>query len=195
MKALWNRLKYTVQSDLHEWLDQKEEENPVKTLNMYLEQAEEKTEVVAGLLRRQSRLVKKLEDELEQAELMLGKRTLQLEKALELQEEELILFAEAEKTQFENRTAQFVQVVEEAKKEHAHLERQYATMQHKIEDMRLRQMQLMSRENSIRAERNMEELLHPKVETVYQLTEVLTDGHQQRKQETDLEERLEALLK
>lgn len=195
MKALWNRLKYTVQSDLHEWLDQKEEENPVKTLNMYLEQAEEKTEVVAGLLRRQSRLVKKLEDELEQAELMLGKRTLQLEKALELQEEELILFAEAEKTQFENRTAQFVQVVEEAKKEHAHLERQYATMQHKIEDMRLRQMQLMSRENSIRAERNMEELLHPKVETVDQLTEVLTDGHQQRKQETDLEERLEALLK
>lgn len=195
MKALWNRLKYTVQSDLHEWLDQKEEENPVKTLNMYLEQAEEKTEVVAGLLRRQSRLVKQLEDELEQAELMLGKRTLQLEKALELQEEELILFAEAEKTQFENRTAQFVQVVEEAKKEHAHLERQYATMQHKIEDMRLRQMQLMSRENSIRAERNMEELLHPKVETVDQLTEVLTDGHQQRKQETDLEERLEALLK
>lgn len=194
MKALWNRLKYTVQSDLHEWLDQKEEENPVKTLNMYLEQAEEKTEVVAGLLRRQARLVEQLEGELEQSELMLSKRTLQLEKALELQEEELILFAEAEKAQFENRTAQLVQVVEEAKKEHAHLERQYATMQHKIEDMRLRQMQLMSRENVIRAERKIEELLRPEVETVDQMTEVFKDG-QQRKQATDLEERLEALLK
>ena len=194
MKALWNRLKYTVQSDLHEWLDQKEEENPIKTLNMYLEQAEEKTEVVAGLLRRQSRLVEQLEGELEQSELMLGKRTLQLEKALELQEEELILFAEAEKVQFENRTAQLVQVVEEAKKEHAHLERQYATMQHKIEDMRLRQMQLMSRENVIHAERNIDELLRPEVETVDQMTEVFKDGPQ-RKQATDLEQRLEALLK
>lgn len=194
MKALWNRLKYTVQSDLHEWLDQKEEENPVKTLNMYLEQAEEKTEVVAGLLRRQARLVEQLEGELEQSDLMLSKRTLQLEKALELQEEELILFAEAEKAQFENRTAQLVQVVEEAKKEHAHLERQYATMQHKIEDMRLRQMQLMSRENVIRAERNIDELLRPEVETVDQMTEVFKDGPQ-RKQVTDLEERLEALLK
>ncbi len=194
MKALWNRLKYTVQSDLHEWLDQKEEENPVKTLNMYLEQAEEKTEVVAGLLRRQARLVEQLEGELEQSDLMLSKRTLQLEKALELQEEELILFAEAEKAQFENRTAQLVQVVEEAKKEHAHLERQYATMQHKIEDMRLRQMQLMSRENVIRAERNIDELLRPEVETVDQMTEVFKDG-QQRKQVTDLEQRLEALLK
>lgn len=194
MKALWNRLKYTVQSDLHEWLDQKEEENPVKTLNMYLEQAEEKTEVVAGLLRRQARLVEQLEGELEQSDLMLSKRTLQLEKALELQEEELILFAEAEKAQFENRTAQLVQVVEEAKKEHAHLERQYATMQHKIEDMRLRQMQLMSRENVIRAERNIDELLRPEVETVDQMTEVFKAG-QQRKQVTDLEQRLEALLK
>lgn len=194
MKALWNRLKYTVQSDLHEWLDQKEEENPVKTLNMYLEQAEEKTEVVADLLRRQARLVEQLEGELEQSELMLSKRTLQLEKALELQEEELILFAEAEKAQFENRTAQLVQVVEEAKKEHAHLERQYATMQHKIEDMRLRQMQLMSRENVIRAEHNIDELLRPEVETVDQMTEVFKDG-QQRKQVTDLEQRLEALLK
>lgn len=194
MKALWNRLKYTVQSDLHEWFDQKEEENPVKTLNMYLEQAEEKTEVVAGLLRRQARLVEQLEGELEQSDLMLSKRTLQLEKALELQEEELILFAEAEKAQFENRTAQLVQVVEEAKKEHAHLERQYATMQHKIEDMRLRQMQLMSRENVIRAERNIDELLRPEVETVDQMTEVFKDGPQ-RKQATDLEQRLEALLK
>ena len=194
MKALWNRLKYTVQSDLYEWFDQKEEENPVKTLNMYLEQAEEKTEVVAGLLRRQARLVEQLEGELEQSDLMLSKRTLQLEKALELQEEELILFAEAEKAQFENRTAQLVQVVEEAKKEHAHLERQYATMQHKIEDMRLRQMQLMSRENVIRAERNIDELLRPEVETVDQMTEVFKDGPQ-RKQVTDLEERLEALLK
>lgn len=194
MKALWNRLKYTVQSDLHEWLDQKEEENPIKTLNMYLEQAEEKTEVVAGLLRRQARLVEQLEGELEQSDLMLSKRTLQLEKALELQEEELILFAEAEKVQFENRTAQLVQVVEEAKKEHAHLERQYATMQHKIEDMRLRQMQLMSRENVIHAERNIDELLRPEVETVDQMTEVFKDGPQ-RKQATDLEQRLEALLK
>jgi len=194
MKALWNRLKYTVQSDLHEWFDQKEKENPVKTLNMYLEQAEEKTEVVADLLRRQARLVEQLEGELEQSDLMLSKRTLQLEKALELQEKELILFAEAEKAQFENRTAQLVQVVEEAKKEHAHLERQYATMQHKIEDMRLRQMQLMSRENVIRAERNIDELLRPEVETVDQMTEVFKDGPQ-RKQVTDLEERLEALLK
>lgn len=194
MKALWNRLKYTVQSDLHEWLDQKEEENPVKTLNMYLEQAEEKTDIVSGLLRRQARLVEQLEGELEQAELMLGKRTLQLEKAIELQEEELILFAEAEKAQFENRTQQLGLVVEEAKKEHARLERQYATMQHKIEDMRLRQMQLMSRENVIRAERNIDELLRPEVETVDQMTEVFKDGPQ-RKQVTDLEERLEALLK
>ena len=78
MKNLLNRIKYTIQADLHELFDKKEQKNPIAMLNQYIREAEKQTEHTGKLVARQAQLKKELETQLKQTEEMLTKRASQL---------------------------------------------------------------------------------------------------------------------
>src|SRR5690349_15345767 len=103
MTSLWNRLKYTVEADLHSAFDKKEQKNPIAMLNQYLREAEKQTEQTGKFLERQGQLKKELEKELSATNDMLSKRQKQLELAQTANEEDLIAFAEQEVKAYQSR--------------------------------------------------------------------------------------------
>lgn len=161
MKSLWNRLKYSVQADLHEMFDKKESKNPIAMLNQYIREAEKQTESVGKLLERQGTLKAELDKELGAAQQMAEKRAQQLQLAKDAEEEDLIAFAEAEVKTYNMRANQLTESIRETTAELMSLERKFEEMKHKVKDMKVRQLQLMGKENVVRANRRMDEVIAP----------------------------------
>ncbi|MCG7343685.1 PspA/IM30 family protein [Sporosarcina sp. ACRSL] len=161
MSTLWNRLKYTVQADLHAALDKKEAKNPIAMLNQYVKEAEKQTEAVGKLLERQGKLKVELEKEFTEAETMLEKRRRQLELAQSTGEEDLVAFAQDEVRAYETRSNELARSIAEAAQELFALERKFEEMKHKVKDMKVRQLQLMGKENVTRAHRHMDQFISP----------------------------------
>jgi lia operon protein LiaH len=159
MNSLFNRIKYTVQADLHELLDKKEEKNPVSLLNEYLRQAEKQTEATGRLLDRQAKLKEELENERKEAADMLEKRRGQLGIAEKASVEDLVDFARDEIRAYGNRVDELDRTLAETDAELIGLERKYEEMKHKIKDMKVRQLQLMGKENVTRAHRRMDQVI------------------------------------
>ena len=155
---LLERLKYTFTTDLG---IETREENPVARLNQYVRDAEVQTDEAKALLTRHRQLKQTIEEQLAQATALLEKRQQQCLLAEQTGEEDLITFAHAEMTVYTNRVNMLQQSVEEATATIIRLEQKYEAMKHKIEDMKIRQLQLMGYENNIRAERQMDAMLHP----------------------------------
>lgn len=148
---LFKRFWYTVEADLHALFDKKEEKNPVAMLNQYIREAEKMTEQTGKLLERQRRLKEELEQKLKETGNMLEKRTNQLELAKASGEEDLILFATQEVESYKRRQLTLLESLDQANKEYIQLEQKFEMMKHKIEDMKVRQLQLMGKENVVRA--------------------------------------------
>lgn len=161
MKTLWNRLKYSIQADLHELLDKKESKNPLAMLNQYIREAEKETESVGKLLERQSKLKIELEKELQEAQKMAEKRRRQLTLAQNTEVIDLITFAEAEVHAYEMRASQLENSIQETIQELLTLEQKFETMKHKIKDMKVRQLSLMGKENVLKANRRMDQMISP----------------------------------
>lgn len=155
---LLERLKYTFKADLG--LTQTEE-NPVTRLNQYVHDAEAQTNEAKSLLMRHRQLKQMIEEQLVQATTLLEKRQQQCALAEQTGEEDLITFAHAETTVYTNRVTMLQQSAEQAATTIIRLEQKYEAMKHKIEEMKILQLQLMGYENNIRAERQMEAMLHP----------------------------------
>lgn len=148
---LFKRFRYTLEADLHALFDKKEEKNPVAMLNQYIREAEKMTEQTGKLLERQRRLKEELEQKLKETGNMLEKRTNQLELAKASGEEDLILFATQEVESYKRRQLTLLESLDQANKEYIQLEQKFEMMKHKIEDMKVRQLQLMGKENVVRA--------------------------------------------
>jgi len=161
MNSLWNRFKYSIQADLHTVLDKKENKNPIAMLNQYIREAEKQTESVGKLLERQSKLKGELDKELKEAQAMTDKRRHQLELAKQTGEEDLVAFADAEVKAYETRANQLMESIQETAYEHMSLERKFEEMKHKVKDMKVRQLQLMGKENVIRANHRMDQVISP----------------------------------
>jgi len=161
MNSLWNRFKYSVQADLHTVLDKKESKNPIAMLNQYLREAEKQTDSIGKLLERQSKLKTEMQKELTEAEKMADKRRSQLELAQTAGEEDLIAFAEEEIAAYDTRAAELSESVMETAYELISLERKFEEMKHKVKDMKVRQLQLMGKENVTRAHHRMDQVISP----------------------------------
>lgn len=161
MKSLWYRLKYSVQADLHEVFDNKESKNPIAMLNQYIREAEKQTDAVGKLLERQRKLKKALQKELQEAEKMTEKRRSQFELATVAEEMDLIEFAQAEINAYETRATGLTASISEATDELTSLERKFEEMKHKVKDMKVRQLQLMGKENVTRAHHQMDQMISP----------------------------------
>lgn len=159
MVSLFKRFRYTLEADLHALFDKKEEKNPIAMLNQYIREAEKQTEQTGKLLERQKQLKQELENKLKETTEMVEKRTQQLELAKISGEEDLILFASQEVNAYTSRQATLQESLNQANKEFILLEQKFETMKHKIKDMKIRQLQLMGKENVVRANVKMNHVL------------------------------------
>ncbi|MFY3792795.1 PspA/IM30 family protein [Ureibacillus sp. MALMAid1270] len=168
MTSLLTRFKYQIQADLHEFFDKKESKNPIAMLNQYIREAEKQTEQTGKLLTRQVELKNKLERELKEATAMLEKRSTQLALAIDANEADLIAFAKQEVEVYTVRQSTLQASIETTKVQVFELESKYETMKHKIKDMKVRQLQLMGKENVIRAHHKMDHVIESNNETSFE---------------------------
>ncbi|MFJ5764473.1 PspA/IM30 family protein [Lysinibacillus sp. NPDC093210] len=156
---LFQRFRYTIEADLHQVFDKKEQKNPIAMLNQYIREAEKQTEQTGKLLERQGKLKEKMELELKQNAELLAKREAQLQLALASGEQDLIDFASDEVAAYTTRNHTLQASIEASTQEYFELERKFETMKHKIKDMKVRQLQLMGKENVTRAHHQMDGML------------------------------------
>ena len=156
---LLQRFKYTLEADLHQVFDKKEKKNPIAMLNQYIREAEKQTELTRKLVERQSQLKEKLEVELKENIALLTKREAQLTLATASGEQDLIDFATEEVAAYTARKNTLLTSIEISTREYFELERKFETMKHKLKDMKVRQLQLMGKENVTRAHHQMDGIL------------------------------------
>jgi len=203
MTSLLNRLKYSIEADLHKLFDKKEEKNPIAMLNQYIREAEKQTEQTGKWLERQGNLKQELEKELAETMQMVGKRKNQIELATASGEEDLAAFALAEVNAYEERATVLQNSIHQTTEELFGLERKYEEMKHKIKDMKVRQLQLMGKENVTRAHHQMDRILQPEqkeknfgtFEDMEQYIERLGQKIEKEHEITSMEQRLEILEK
>ena len=203
MTSLLNRLKYSIEADLHKLFDKKEEKNPIAMLNQYIREAEKQTEQTGKWLERQGNLKQELEKELAETMQMVEKRKNQVELATASGEEDLAAFALAEVNAYEERAIVLQNSIHQTTEELFGLERKYEEMKHKIKDMKVRQLQLMGKENVTRAHHQMDRILQPEqkeknfgtFEDMEQYIERLGQKIEKEHEITSMEQRLEMLEK
>ncbi|WP_141903545.1 PspA/IM30 family protein [Lysinibacillus sp. Y5S-8] len=172
---LFQRFRYTVEADLHQIFDKKEQKNPITMLNQYIREAEKQTEQTGKLLERQGQLKEKLEQEYKQNAELLAKREAQLTLATTSGEQDLIDFATDEVTAYTARNHTLQASIESSTREYFELERKFETMKHKIKDMKVRQLQLMGKENVTRAHHQMDGMIAKNNKTNFEDLEAYID--------------------
>ncbi|MDV6379100.1 PspA/IM30 family protein [Sporosarcina sp. GW1-11] len=201
MNAFWHRLKYTVQEDIRSLMDEpQKKENPLALLNQYFLDAQKQTAEIGKLLERQSRLKEELENERADADLMAVKRRNQLELAEATGEVELIAFAKEEVEAYEGRVARLSASIQDATHELLSLERKFEEMKHRVKDMRVRQLQLMGKENVTRAQEKMDRFVTPDsafstLDDLHSYIENLGGGTRTTQSHSSMEQRLDSLEK
>ena len=176
MKNLLTKFKYSLQADLHDLFDKKVEKNPISMLNQYIREAEKQTEETGKLLKRQAQLKTELEQQLAQTIDMLNKREKQLALASTTEDEALISFVQEEIVSYSTRKQALLSSIDSANEEYVTLERKFETMMHKIKDMKVRQLQLMGKENVVRAHHQMDKVLAAKnIDNFDELTHYIDD--------------------
>lgn len=161
MTTLWKRFKYAFEADLHTAFDKKEQKNPIAMLNQYIREAEKQTEQTGQWVERQAQLKIQFEKELKETQDMLTKRSNQAELARQTNEMELITFADQEVASYANRAEVLQNSIARTTEELFGLEQKYEEMKHKVKDMKVRQLQLMGKENVTRAHHQMDRVLQP----------------------------------
>ncbi|AIY06478.1 hypothetical protein Plano_2513 [Planococcus sp. PAMC 21323] len=163
MTTLWDRLKFAVATDVDMLVTKKEEKNPLALLNRYITEAENQTTTTGKWVERQAQLNGKLEKELTEASAMLHKRQCQLELAQASGEADLADFAAREVQIYTTRAKTLQSNLDENIAEFTELEQRYEEMKHKVKDMKVKQLQLMGKENATRAHFQMDKLLSPEL--------------------------------
>lgn len=162
MVNIFKRFMYSIEAEVHNLLDKQERKNPVAMLNQYVRDAEKQVSKTGELLTRQGQLQQKLQTELQQTQQMLEKRQQQMYLAQASEEQDLIIFAEQEVAAYTARKEALEQAIASATAEYFAMECKYEEMKHKIKDMKVRQLQLMGRENVTRAHYKMDDVLQNK---------------------------------
>ena len=163
MTTLWDRFKFAVATDLDAVVAKKEEKNPLALLNRYITEAENQTTATGKWVERQAQLNGKMEKELAEASAMLDKRQNQLELAQASGESDLADFAAMEVQAYSDRVKTLQQNLDENIAELTGLEHRYEEMKHKVKDMKVKQLQLMGKENATRAHHQMDKVLSPEL--------------------------------
>lgn len=155
MTNIFTRIKDSVLADIHGIIDEKEQKNPVATLNQFLRQAEQEKEKVRKALERQYRLKDEFTKEYHEANDRAKKRLAQAEIAKAANESDLQHFALKEYEEYNERATRMNEARENIVQQIDQMERKYREMNHKLKDMHLKRMELMGRENVAKANYQM----------------------------------------
>ncbi|RDW18660.1 modulator protein [Oceanobacillus arenosus] len=147
MTNIFTRMRNSIEADLHNILDKKEQKNPIAALNQYLRQSEEEKEKVRKLIDRQYKLKDEFTKEYMKAQDLADKRLKQAGIAEKAGEEDMHAFALKEYEEYQGRADRMKASREEANEQVDLLEQKYEDMKHRLKDMHLRRMELMGREN------------------------------------------------
>ncbi|MFD1849440.1 PspA/IM30 family protein [Oceanobacillus bengalensis] len=158
MANIFTRMVNSIEADLHDVLDKKEQKNPIKSLNQYLRQAEQETERVRKLIDRQYRLKDEFTREFHKAEDFAEKRLKQAQIAERAGETEMHAFAMKDYEEYNTRANNMKASRQIAVEQLEELEQKYEEMKHRLKDMHLRRMELMGRENIARAHHQMNQV-------------------------------------
>ncbi|RYM00009.1 PspA/IM30 family protein [Sporolactobacillus sp. THM7-7] len=161
MSNVFTRLKESIVSDINDLLDQKEQRNPIATLNQYLRRCEKEVKRVRELINRQYVLKDTFIKEYHHTSEMAEKRKHQSEIAERAGETELYAFAIKEQEDYAQKASRLKTSYETTVKQLDHLERKYAEMKRKLKDMYLKRMELMSRENIANVNHRIDRVIHP----------------------------------
>jgi lia operon protein LiaH len=167
MAGIFKRIKETVTADIHQLLDEKEQKNPLAKLNLFIHECEKETEKVRALIERQYRLKEEFNREYYQAQEMADKRKRQAEIAKKAEEDSMFEFANQEYEEYQTRANRMKEMREEAGKQLDLLEQKYEEMKHRLKDMKLKRMELMGRENIIRAQAKINHVMNYAIEKPY----------------------------
>lgn len=151
MTNIFTRIKDSISADLHHFMDQKEQKNPIAALNQYLRQSEQEKQKVKKLIERQYKLKDEFSREYLKAQDLADKRFKQAQIAEKAGETEMYEFAMKDHEDYQARANRLKTSREEAIAQLEMLEQKYEEMKHKLKDMHLRRMELMGRENIARA--------------------------------------------
>src|SRR5699024_9142884 len=135
MSNVFTRIKDSISADIHQLLDDKEEKNPIASLNNYLRQSEQQKEKVKKLLQRHYRLKEEYTSEYHHAQDLADKRYKQAQIAKQANEADLYEFAQTEYEEYDRRARRMKQARENAVHQIEQLERSYKEMTHKLKDM------------------------------------------------------------
>jgi lia operon protein LiaH len=167
MASIFKRIKETVTADIHQLLDEKERKNPIAKLNLFIYECEKETEKVRSLIERQYRLKEEFTREYYQAQEMADKRKRQAEIAKKAEEESMFEFANQEYEEYQTRANRMKEMRDEAGKQLDLLEQKYEEMKHRLKDMKLKRMELMGRENVIRAQAKINQVMNYAIDKPY----------------------------
>lgn len=156
---IFTRMVDSISADLHDLMDRKEQKNPITALNQYLRQSEQEKEKVRKLIERQYKLKDEFSREYLQAQDLADKRFKQAEIAEKAQELELYEFAIKEHEEYQARATRLKASREEAMEQLTNLENKYEEMKHRLKDMHMKRMELMGRENTIKANQQMNRVI------------------------------------
>lgn len=159
----FKRLRYSIEADVTSLLEKKERKNPISLLNHYLRQAEAQTKETASCLQRQQQLKEQFELQLQENAKMLAKRQEQLALVEASGDVDLLSFAQQEVATYTARANMLEQSLQQASTDYFELEQKYEQMKHKLKDMKVRQLQLMGKENVVRAHHKMNTVLQKQV--------------------------------
>lgn len=164
MSNIFTRIKDTVLADLHQAIDEKEQKNPVATLNQFLRQAEQEKEKVKKTLERQYRLKDEFTKEYNEAKYLADKRLEQAKIAEAANEQNLYEFAMREYEEYNERAKRMEETRNSIINQIDDMEQKYAEMNHKLKEMYLKRMELMGRENVAKAHYQMNKVFNNSAE-------------------------------
>src|SRR5690625_2457599 len=167
MTNIFTRIKNSVLADIHQIIDEKEQKNPVSTLNQFLREAEKEKEKVKKTLERQYKLKDEFAVEYNNAKDKAEKRLEQANIAKAAEEMDLYHFAMKEYEEYSSRANRLEQTRNKIIEQIDEMERKYNEMNYKLEEMYLKRMELMGRENVARAHYQMNRLVNDEFEKPY----------------------------
>ncbi|MBM7649442.1 phage shock protein A [Bacillus ectoiniformans] len=159
MSGIFSKVRSAVEAELFEFVEVKEKKNPLALLNQYVREAEKETAKVTKLIQRQQLLQKEFQREWVQADEQARKRSRQASLAAAAGEAELQEFAEHEAKVYRDRADRLQHSIDIAREQLVSLEKKGEDMQHKLKDMQVRRLQLMGRENVVRANNSLNKLI------------------------------------
>lgn len=158
MIQLFNRVKDTILTDINDIFQDKEtNKGPLGLMNQYIVDCEKEINKIEKLITRQENLSKEFTKEFEVAEQQIEKYSNQITTAKETNKVELIELGEKEVQYYQTQVEKITTIRENIKVEIKQLQKQVLHLQQKLQEMKMKKLEFISKENTATINKKIEE--------------------------------------